>query len=212
MEIIDSYEIVIDEKPMFEEKEGYKCFGDFPVELGDLPVKEPKLYSFETPTTKENVRRVARALLLEKPIMLEGNPGAGKSSLIVALAESTGHCLVRLNLSDQTDLSDLFGHDIPVTKSDGTITFQWKDGPVLKAIKDGSWILLDEMNLASQSVLEGLNSCFDFRQELFIAELNKTFIINGKSCRFFACQNPQQQGGNRRALPKSFLNRFTSVS
>lgn len=67
------------------------------------------------------------------------------------------------------------------------------------------------MNLASQSVLEGLNSCFDFRKKLFIAELNRTFKIETTNCRFFACQNPQKQGGDRRALPKSFLNRFTSV-
>ena len=46
--------------------------------------------------------RVARALLIEKPILLEGAPGSGKSSLIVALAAATGHPLTRLNLSDQT--------------------------------------------------------------------------------------------------------------
>ena len=31
----------------------------------------------------------------------------------------------------------------------------WRDGPLLQALKSGSWVLLDEMNLASQSVLEG---------------------------------------------------------
>lgn len=67
------------------------------------------------------------------------------------------------------------------------------------------------MNLASQSVLEGLNSCFDFRKTLYINELNKTFEIKSTNCRFFACQNPKSQGGDRKALPKSFLNRFTSV-
>lgn len=29
--------------------------------------------------------------------------------------------------------------------------------------------------------------------------------------RFFACQNPLKQGGSRRGLPKSFLNRFIQV-
>jgi hypothetical protein len=27
-----------------------------------------------------------------------------------------------------------------------TPSFAWRDGPVLKAIKEGSWILLDEVN------------------------------------------------------------------
>lgn len=69
------------------------------------------------------------------------------------------------------------------------------------------------MNLASQSVLEGLNACFDHRHSLSIPELNRTFDIDigDNKTRFFACQNPCSQGGNRRKLPKSFLNRFTSV-
>ncbi|EPB72218.1 hypothetical protein ANCCEY_08685 [Ancylostoma ceylanicum] len=67
------------------------------------------------------------------------------------------------------------------------------------------------MNLASQAVLEGLNACFDHRRVLYIAELNRSFEIPPESnCRFFACQNPRAQGGDRRALPKSFVNRFTN--
>nr|CDQ08254.1 Bm12593 [Brugia malayi] len=69
------------------------------------------------------------------------------------------------------------------------------------------------MNLASQSVLEGLNACFDHRHHLFIPELNRTFDIGvgDRKTRFFACQNPCSQGGNRRKLPKSYVNRFTSI-
>lgn len=38
-----------------------------------------------------------------------------------------------------------------------------------------------------------------------------TFIVQHEKTRIFACQNPASQGGNRKGLPKSFLNRFTSV-
>jgi midasin len=68
------------------------------------------------------------------------------------------------------------------------------------------------MNLASQSILEALNSCFDFRNEIYIAELNRRFRFDRLSnCRFFACQNSAKDGGGRKALPKSFLNRFTKI-
>jgi midasin len=77
-------------------------------------------------------------------------------------------------------------------------------------MKSGSWVLLDEMNLASQSILEGLNAMLDHRATVFIPELNTT-VTCGKNFRIFACQNPTQQGGGRKALPKSFLNRFTKV-
>lgn len=36
--------------------------------------------------------------------------------------------------------------DLPVVNKDGTLSFTWNDGPVLKAIKEGHWILLDEVN------------------------------------------------------------------
>lgn len=74
----------------------------FSIEYGPLKPEIPVNFSFDAPTCKENIFRVARAMLSAKPIMLEGSPGAGKSSLIVALAVATGNPLIRLNLSDQT--------------------------------------------------------------------------------------------------------------
>ena len=59
----------------------------------------------------------------------------------------------------------------------------------------------------------GLNACLDHRGELYVPELSKTFTI-GKSdnkSRFIACMNPVDQGGGRKDLPKSFLNRFVKV-
>ena len=36
--------------------------------------------------------------------------------------------------------------------------FQWSDGPVVKAMRQGSFVVLDEISLADDSVLERLNS------------------------------------------------------
>jgi midasin len=132
-------------------------------------------------------------------------------SLITALAKASGHKLVRINLSEQTDITDLMGSDLPVQDSESSeASFKWCDGVLLTAIKEGSWVLLDELNLASQSVLEGLNSCLDHRASVYIPELGKTFDCP-KTFRVFAAQNPLGQGGGRKGLPKSFLNRFTKV-
>lgn len=59
-------------------------------------------------------------------------------------------------------------------------------------------------------MLEGLNACLDHRGELFIPELGRSFKCPS-TFRVFACQNPLSQGGGRKGLPKSFLNRFTKV-
>ena len=151
-----------------------------------------------------------------KPILLEGTPGVGKTSSITALAQITGNKLIRINLSDQTEISDLFGSDLPNSEGqNGIASFSWQDGPFLAAIKAGHWILLDELNLATQSVLEGLNAALDHRGEIYLPELNRSFSISSDThtnrTRIFGCQNPPRNGGQRKNLPKSFLNRFIKV-
>jgi midasin len=180
----------------------------FFIEIGKTPPR-PSGFALSAKTTGENAYRVLRAMQVGKPILLEGSPGVGKTSLVVSMAAEAGHHVVRLNLSEQTDIMDLFGSDLPVEGSVGQ--FAWRDGPFLQALKNGDWVLLDELNLASQSVLEGLNACIDHRGEVFIPELNRTFQCNKQGFRLFACQNPLSQGGGRKGLPKSFLNRFTQV-
>ncbi|KAM6126972.1 midasin isoform 3-T3 [Pterocles gutturalis] len=167
-------------------------------------------YALNAGTTALNAQRLLRALQLNKPILLEGSPGVGKTSLVAALAKASGNCLVRINLSEQTDVTDLFGTDLPVEGGKGG-EFAWRDGPLLAALKAGHWIVLDELNLASQSVLEGLNACFDHRAEIYVPELGMNFHVQHKKTKIFGCQNPYRQGGGRKGLPKSFLNRFTQV-
>ncbi|KAK3879278.1 hypothetical protein Pcinc_016138 [Petrolisthes cinctipes] len=184
--------------------------GPFLITKGKDHGNESHMFTFKAPRTCINLLRLLRGLQQKRPLLLEGSPGVGKTSLVMALAKGSGHSIVRINLSEQTDVSDLFGADLPVEGGKGG-TFAWRDGPLLQALRNGSWIVLDELNLASQTVLEGLNACFDHRGEVYIPELGKTFHIEHQSTKIFACQNPQHQGGARKGLPKSFLNRFTQV-
>ena len=187
---------------------GYTRIGPFSIPKGQKPTND-HIFSLQAPTTQDNALRIVRACQVTKPILLEGSPGVGKTSLVTALANVAGHELCRINLSDQTDLIDLFGSDLPV-EGGGPGEFAWRDAEFLKAMQEGRWVLLDEMNLAPQAVLEGLNAVLDHRGTVYIPELGRSFSRHS-SFRIFAAQNPLTQGGGRKGLPKSFVNRFTKV-
>lgn len=200
-------------------------FGIYPFFVSanvDRDLSKTSDFKFTAPTTQNNLFRLLSALSLPKSILLEGPPGVGKTSLIENLAAAIGYEIVRINLCEHTDLADLFGTDQPSDNNSLELgsangdapalgAFVWRDGPLLAALKaKNTWILLDELNLAPQSVLEGLNAILDHRGEVYIPELNKNFKL-GAQTRIFASQNPLRQGGGRKGLPQSFLNRFTKV-
>ena len=144
-------------------------------------------FAFDAGTTKTNLMKLLRAYSLNKPILIEGPPGVGKTALVEQVAKVTGRKLVRVNLSEQTDMMDLLGSEYPTSANKSSdadfsddedqdeIHFRWGDGVLLSAIKEGHWLLIDEMNLAQQSILEGLNAILDHRRTVYIPELNQEF-------------------------------------
>ena len=183
--------------------------GPFALRKGSADTRRPA-FALEAPTTAGNALRVLRACVLPgRSVLLEGSPGAGKTSLIASLAALTRHELARINLSEQTELVDLFGAELPV-EGGRPGEFAWRPAAFLDAMQRGAWVLLDEMNLASQTVLEGLNSCLDHRGSVYVPEIGRTFTKH-PAFRLFAAQNPHHQGGARKGLPRSLLNRFVKV-
>lgn len=62
---------------------------------------------------------------------------------------------MRLNLSEQTDMMDLLGAEVP---AEGEGAFAFVAGQLLRAVQDGAWVLLVQDNLSSLS-LSSLSDC-----------------------------------------------------
>jgi midasin len=160
-----------------------------------------------TPTVAASLSSLARALALGRhPVLLQGPTAAGKTSLVLHLAAATGHALARVNNHDATDVADYVGGHR--AGPDGALAFV--DGPLLHAVRTGSWILLDELNLAPSAVLEALNRLLDGNRELHVPETDETVRAH-PSFMLFATQNPAGAYGGRKPLSRALRSRFLEV-
>jgi MoxR-like ATPase len=90
------------------------------------------------------------------PVFITGLSGNGKTLMIEQVCAKLKRELYRVNITIETDEDDLMGGH---TLVNGNISF--REGPVIKAMRKGAVLLLDEVDLGSnklmclQSVLEG---------------------------------------------------------
>ncbi len=146
---------------------------------------------------------MARACSAQLPCLIQGDTSVGKTSLIKWLAKATNNTLIRINNHDHNDLQEYIGSY--GLDNSGKLVF--KEGLLIQAMKNGYWILLDELNLASSDVLEALNRVLDDNREIFIPEVQETVKAHPKFI-LFATQNPPRKYPGRKQLSKAFRNRF----
>jgi len=82
-----------------------------------------------------------------------------------------------------TDVQEYTGSFAP--DQNGSLSFQ--DGILVRALKRGDWVILDELNLAPTEVLEALNRLLDDNRQLYLPEINQV-ITPHPSFRLFATQ------------------------
>lgn len=88
------------------------------------------------------------------PVLLEGPTSTGKTSVVLFLAGLLNQKVLRVNNHKDTDLEEYIGRYVP---SNQTGKLEFVDGVLARAMKEGHWILLDELNLAKSEILEALN-------------------------------------------------------
>jgi AAA domain (dynein-related subfamily) len=90
--------------------------------------------------------------------------------------------------------------------------WRWQDGLVPQAMRQGWWLLLDEVNLAEPQILERLNSVLETEPSLVLTEYDNSLIGPGgapvhSSFRIFATMNPAEYAG-RSVLSPAYRDRW----
>jgi cobaltochelatase CobS len=138
---------------------------------------------------------VCSDILDNQCVMLIGHTGTGKTSLVSEIAARINQPLMRINMNNQTTISDFCGY---MGASDGST--YWVDGALPWAMKHGAWLLIDEIDFAEPEILALLNAVLEKDGFLTLKECGSQVIHRHKDFRIFATANAVGQLAAFRSL------------
>ena len=102
------------------------------------------------------------------PVLLKGPTGCGKTRFVEAMAHATGRDLVTVAGHEDLTSADLVGRFL--LKGGETV---WVDGPLTRAVRDGSICYLDEVVEARQDTTVVIHPLTDHRRQLPVDRLGE---------------------------------------
>lgn len=93
-------------------------------------------------------------------------------------------------------------------KQQNALAFAFIEGSLVKAVEQGYWVLLDEINLANAETLECLSGLLEGGSLCLLERGDKKPVKRHPNFTLFACMNPSTDVG-KNDLPAGLRNRFT---
>jgi MoxR-like ATPase len=144
---------------------------------------------------EETLKHLLVALLAEGHVLIEDNPGVGKTALARALARSIDCQFARVQCTSDLLPADMVGTNVYDQREQ---RFEFRPGPVFANV-----VLVDEINRASPKTQSGLLECMQERcvtVDVHTHELARPFLV-------LATQNPIEYEGTY-PLPEAQVDRF----
>jgi len=135
-------------------------------------------------------------------VLIIGPKGTGKTTLVRDFVKSRGAKLESINFSLRTRESHLVGTK---TLTDGTVGFD--EGVLIKSMREGSMLYLDEINAAEADVLLRLDEALDDRRQIALKESTGEVVKASLGWFVIATINPLTHVGTKE-LPPQILSRF----
>jgi nitric oxide reductase NorQ protein len=135
-------------------------------------------------------------------VIIIGPKGTGKTSLVRDFAKNKNINLESINFSLRTRESHLVGTK---TLTDGTVSFD--EGLLIKSMKRGNMLYLDEINSAEADVLLRLDEALDDRRQIVLKESTGEVVKAKDGWFVVATINPLSHSGTKE-LPPQLLSRF----
>jgi hypothetical protein len=134
------------------------------------------------------------------PMLLGGYPGCGKTSLV----EGALPDLVTVAGHNEMEMSELIGRYVPRVTTNG-IVYEWVDGPLVVAMKEGRVLFLDDVTLIPAGVLARLYPAMDGRGVITVEEHEGESIEASEGFYVIGAHNPGAPGA---VLSEALASRF----
>jgi len=153
---------------------------------------------------------ILQDIVENRRVMLIGHTGSGKTSFIEQVAARTHNGVLRANMNGQTTIGDFVG--FWTVKGGETV---WVDGVLPTAMREGYWLIIDELDFAEPSILAVLTAVLEPGGRLLLKERGNEIVEPHPAFRLFATANAAgamsayrhlYQGAN--LLNEAFLDRW----
>lgn len=168
-----------------------------------IPKKDPNFVPFGNYADLENIIKSG----IFYPAYISGPTGNGKSTMVEQICAKHKKPLIRVNLNMMTDEEQLIGSK---TLEDGNVEIV--EGPVLIAMRNGTTLLLDEIDAGSANTLLCLQPILEGKPYYF--KLKNEMIVPAAGFNVIATANTKGKGSDdgryigTNVLNEAFLERF----
>jgi nitric oxide reductase NorQ protein len=138
----------------------------------------------------------------DKPCLLMGETGTGKTSAVRHLAFQTHSPYVRVNMTGYTTPDELIG-----SKSVKNGETYYEYGIVTNAMRRGAILVLDEINATTPDCMFILHGLLD--EDKRITMPNGDIVRPAEGFRVFATMNPEYEG--TKTINKALMDRFPII-
>jgi len=117
------------------------------------------------PPNESILQDAVAALLMGKNLLLKGPTGSGKTMFAETLAHIFHQPMFSINCSIDLDAESLVGFKTLAYK-EGKQTIEFVPGPVVQAMNHGTFLYIDEINMAKPETLPLINGVLDYRRTI----------------------------------------------